>query len=183
MKARSDAAVLQAMMDSIAPEPMSGCWLWLASVTAGGYGQIGYQGRQAYAHRVSWALHNGPIPEGMSVLHRCDVRCCINPTHLFLGNQADNMDDMRAKGRQNYALKPGVVAHNKGARSPVARERHFNARLSEAAVAEIRRRHFAGERQRDLAREFGVVQPHISRIVRNESWADAPSIESLQSAA
>ena len=85
-----------------------GCWLWTANCTKDAegnrrYGLIG-AGRRGegmlYAHRVSWELHNGPIPEGMMVLHTCDNTQCVKPSHLFLGTQSDNMQDMIRKGRQ-----------------------------------------------------------------------------------
>src|SRR5687767_4720826 len=76
-----------------------GCWLWTASRNAKGYGQIMYQRRPIHAHRVSWQLANGPIPDGLCVLHRCDNPQCVNPGHLFLGTIVDNNRDMFAKGR------------------------------------------------------------------------------------
>lgn len=81
------------------PEPNSGCWLWTASLGSTGYGQISIDGRHRKAHRVSWELHNGEIPDGMCVLHRCDVPSCVNPEHLWLGDQPANLKDMWAKGR------------------------------------------------------------------------------------
>lgn len=81
-----------------------GCWLWTAATTNYGYGHIRLKGTEdVSAHRVSWMLAYGSIPEGMHVLHRCDVPACVRPTHLFLGTHADNMADMTAKGRQNKA--------------------------------------------------------------------------------
>jgi len=76
------------------------CWLWTACRTTHGYGQFRPErSRGAQAHRVAWELTNGPIPAGMLVLHRCDNPPCVNPAHLFLGTQSDNMRDMYAKGR------------------------------------------------------------------------------------
>ena len=78
------------------------CWEWTASLSHNGYGQIikCIDGKKKHliAHRVSWEIHFGPIPEGMKVLHRCDNRRCINPGHLFLGSCQDNTDDMIKKG-------------------------------------------------------------------------------------
>ncbi len=77
----------------------SGCWIWLLDTLPYGYGKIKVEGKTKRAHRVSWEEFNGQIPEGMCVLHNCDVPACVNPEHLFLGTQADNMRDMKQKSR------------------------------------------------------------------------------------
>ncbi len=93
------------------PDPNSDCWLWKGGHNEWGYGCIWDGFTASLAHRVSWLLHNGPIPIGMCVLHRCDVRLCVNPDHLWLGTQADNVADMVAKDRQaRKLLDTDVVA-------------------------------------------------------------------------
>lgn len=83
------------------PEPNSGCWIWLGG-TGNNYGKIRF-GKEVYpAHRLSWAIANGPIPPGMQICHRCDNPAYINPDHLFAGTQKDNMQDCIKKGRKRY---------------------------------------------------------------------------------
>lgn len=90
--------------DKYTPEPNSGCWLWEAGVSSIGYGKIGgpkgYP-KGMYAHRASWLIHRGYLPDSKNVLHKCDNRCCVNPDHLYLGTHEDNMKDMKNKGRAN----------------------------------------------------------------------------------
>jgi hypothetical protein len=85
--------------DRCVPVPESGCWLWLGSVSSGGYGQLKIGGKLHRAHRLAWIVFRGPIPAGMMVCHRCDVPLCVNPDHLFVGTARDNFRDCLAKGR------------------------------------------------------------------------------------
>ena len=78
------------------------CWIWVGKLFQGkGYGQFGIIGRTVRAHRFSWELRFGPVPEGLCVLHQCDNPGCVNPNHLFLGTNKDNTADMDRKGRRN----------------------------------------------------------------------------------
>lgn len=103
--------------DMFIPEPNSGCWLWIGACDSVGYGNFRIKNKSWKAHRFSWTIHNGIIPDGLFVLHKCDVRPCINPNHLFLGTHLDNMRDMHAKGRARcgghrkrlYRESPGKV--------------------------------------------------------------------------
>lgn len=113
------------------------CWLWTASVKDGfPYGQIGHPGTRTprRAHRVSWELHNGPIPAGLFVLHKCDNPRCVRPDHLFLGTQSDNLKDAYSKGRMvspmagrtqcknGHAYRDGSYWRNKTTRARVCRQ-------------------------------------------------------------
>ena len=78
--------------------PWSGCWLWNGGLNPSGYGVLGIIGRNQRAHRVSFEEFNGKIPEGMQVLHRCDVKSCVNPAHLYAGTVQDNANDRVKRG-------------------------------------------------------------------------------------
>jgi hypothetical protein len=96
------------------PEPNSGCWLWCACVNRTGYGQMALGTRdekRALAHRVAWMLYRGALPSGALVCHRCDNPACVNPDHLFLGDQRENMRDCSRKGRVNRAVKVRGTSH------------------------------------------------------------------------
>jgi len=140
-----------------------GCWLWTAAKAEFGYGVIGLGGRGTgliRAHRASWELAHGAIPDGMFLLHRCDVPACVNPAHLFLGTLADNAHDAIAKGR---AVDPPRNPHLRG-------ERHYRAKLTEKIVGDIKARARAGERQVDIARAVGVSKDYVCKIVAGQKW-------------
>jgi hypothetical protein len=77
----------------------SGCWIWMGSTWSGGYGYVRNEGKYISAHRYMYELYKGKIPDGLNCLHTCDNPSCVNPNHLFLGTQTDNMRDMIKKGR------------------------------------------------------------------------------------
>lgn len=122
----------------------SECILWTAAIDAYGYGAINGKGKMLKAHRVAWELAYGPIPEGLCVLHKCDVRNCVNVEHLFIGTDGDNVRDMLAKGR--------AVG---------------NKKLSKNDIINIR----ADNRyQKDIAHDYNVTQALISCIKTNKIW-------------
>jgi hypothetical protein len=130
-----------------------GCWIWLAGKSKG-YGVIGLggKGNPAYAHRVSWELHYGPIQKHMDVLHRCDNPPCVRPDHLFLGTQGDNNRDRHAKGRDGSTTR--------------GRPNHRRL-LSDEQVDFIRA---SGDRRSVLARQMGVSIACVGRICRGEMY-------------
>jgi hypothetical protein len=131
------------------------CWPWIGQIDRLGYGSYVMVGTQHLrAHRAAYTLHVGPIPAGLHVLHSCDNRACCNPRHLSVGTHQDNMRDRTARGRD---------WHPPSEHGPAAR---FTAEQVEG----IRRRLAAGERNADLAREFGVRPETISRIRTGYCW-------------
>lgn len=130
----------------------SGCHEWIGSLDAYGYGQLNINRRPAKAHRIAWELANGPVPEGMSILHRCDNPQCVNPEHLFPGTQSDNMKDAARKGR----MHPG--------------EKHGMSKLTESDVLAMRMAHSSGEGRRDIASRFNVPYSTVNEIIRRDAW-------------
>lgn len=142
--------------------PMSGCWLWSDAPDDCGYGRLGLPGNQMVkAHRLSYELHRGPIPDGLQVLHSCDTPPCVNPDHLFLGTHDDNMADRERKGRGNYVpppARPGSL--------------HPRARLSENIVLRLRQQVANGEHV-NLSVEaplLGVAISSLSRALSGRTW-------------
>lgn len=140
------------------------CWNWTASILRTGYGQIHVAGRSSsdYAHRISWLLHRGPIPKGLFVCHHCDNRRCVNPKHLFLGTNRDNMADMCRKGNHWAYKHPEKAARGESVSS---------AKLTETTVRRIRRLHATNRwSQRRLAAKFQVNQTTIGGVIQRRTW-------------
>lgn len=93
-------------------EKTPGCWIWIGSAVASGHGQVNLaDGERWLAHRLSWVIHYGAIPDGLNVCHKCDNPPCANPAHLFLGTQADNVQDAIQKGRPGWRLLQATRRH------------------------------------------------------------------------
>lgn len=135
-------------------EEVNGCWVWTGKSSGYRYGAFNIKGRVVMAHRFSWEMANGEIPNGLHVLHHCDNGFCVKPSHLFVGTHLDNMNDKNRKGRAN----------------PPIGSRNAWAKLTENEVKTIRRRYKRGETQVSLASEYGVSQTTISKMVLRVSW-------------
>jgi len=131
------------------------CWLWTGARTQKGYGQVTLKGRAGYAHRYSYELHKGPIPEGMCVCHTCDNPPCVNPDHLWLGTYAENMADCVSKGRLH----------------DVRGESHPRAKLTTGDVLDIRSWAATGISRAEIARCYCVSGSAICNIVNRERWS------------
>lgn len=138
-------------------EPNTGCWLWTMAFDAHGYGRFNRRGRMVKAHRCSYEMSVGPIPDGLFVCHRCDTPACVRPDHLFLGTPADNMHDMMSKGRHRTVDQRG--------------ENNGNRKLTEAEVREIRS---CGGMLREVAARYGVTLATISAVRLRKVWKDVP---------
>lgn len=138
------------------------CRIWDGARTTAGYGELVVNKILWYTHRLSYLLFKGALPKGMSVCHSCDTPSCINPDHLWLGSQADNLQDARQKGR----TKMGSQC--------------FWAKLTERDIVNIRLLYAAGNvSQSELAAQFNVAQQHISKVINLKRWTHILSCGSV----
>ncbi|MDX9896524.1 MAG: HNH endonuclease [Desulfofustis sp.] len=128
----------------------TGCWDWTASLNANGYGQIKQPGKRVnfIAHRLSYLIHYGAIPDGMSVCHTCDNPKCVKPSHLFLGSQQENLLDMARKGRSTM----------------------HNAKIDEEKAFAIHKMAAEGMSQAKIGKAFGIGQQTVWKILRGLRW-------------
>ncbi len=146
----------------VSPEPTSGCHLWTGGTMGHGYGQFAESASsrdpKTYAHRFAWRVEYGEIPRGLVVCHKCDNTLCVNPRHLFLGTQADNMADMKRKGRHLYGEKNGA------------------SKLTASQVGKIRAMCAEHVPQARIAKTFGISQGLVSLIHNNLVWKNSPAL-------
>jgi hypothetical protein len=128
-------------------ERSEGCWTWTANTNQSGYGMFAHPARgMISAHRVSWEIANGPISDGAHVLHSCDNRTCVNPSHMRLGSHDDNMRDM------------------------AERERSRTTKLTASDVSTIRELARTGRSLRSIAREFRISPGNVGFIIAGKTW-------------
>ncbi len=151
---RQELAQQRLMINADCSDPEK-CWEWKFSLE-GGYGRTSFLGEKIMAHRLSWEAFKGEIPNGLFVLHRCDNRKCINPSHLFLGTLAENNLDRDAKGRHKprYGTDNGL------------------AKLNYEKARKIRVAYECGAGQRELAEAYGVSQKAIFMVIHNITWKE-----------
>jgi hypothetical protein len=145
-------------MRHIEPDPFGGCWLWTGSMLFDtGYGKFALGRKCMAASRAAWLLFRGPVGSGLHVCHKCDVRACCNPDHLFLGTHAENMADMIAKGKKGGA----------------SGSRHPRAKLTEETASQARAMLASRQSQRAVAAHFGVSAGTIQALHEGRTWVAA----------
>ena len=132
--------------------PEAGCWIWMGATQVRGYGELISHNRKHLAHRASYEAFVGPIPKGMNVCHSCDNVYCVNPAHLFLGTQKQNLQDMASKGRST-----------RGQRNPMAK-------LTEEEVKDIKYFLSIGINDSDIAKQYEVTRGAINLIKQGKRW-------------
>ena len=133
---------------------VSGCVLWTGTATPCGYGRMSMNRRRLLTHRAVFELHNGPIPTGMCICHKCDTPACCNIDHLFMGTMQDNMDDRGAKGRNRVGIG----------------EKQHLAVLTEELVRDIRKRSAEGEACLHISRSLKVGNNTVWNVIKGNTW-------------
>lgn len=134
------------------------CWLWAGYLNKDGYGKFRYKGHVRGAHRISWILFKTPIPNGLCVLHKCDNPKCVNPSHLFIGTQIDNIKDMVKKKRWRGPDQSAEKSHR--------------AKLNWKSVKLIRQLKKEGHPVWAISNAFAISQANIYFILNNQTWVE-----------
>jgi len=138
-------------------EPNTGCWLWAGPIGPKGYGSTYYQGKRQGAHRASFLFHKGlKDTNQLHVLHKCDVPLCINPEHLYLGTQEQNVRDRDSRGRNGYVVDP-LTGYSKGGRGKL--------HISEARSIKADTRSWS-----QIAAHYGVSRTTVQQIKNGSIW-------------
>lgn len=173
---------LQNFLDKVIRGYGGDCWIWGGAGHDEGYGAFAINRKLHTAHRASYMLHKGPIPEGMFICHSCDVKRCVNPDHLWAGNQVANMQDCIRKGRHSHGETHSESLRNRKIKREdycfvkyphlVPRgEKNFFAKLTEEKVRLIRMLISQGVKQNAIAKQMGISTGVISEIRHRKAWA------------
>ena len=143
------------------------CWEWTGAKIPDGYGSIRFNGKPQGAHRVSWILNNGEVPNGLFVCHKCDNRLCVRPDHLFLATNRENILDAKSKGRLATGERNGLRKHPE---SILRGSKHGRSRVNEEQVEEIRSMYALGKSQKEIGAKFGLYHSTVWSIVHGVNW-------------
>lgn len=155
------------LLNRIQIDLKTGCWNWTLSKSGNRYGAAWFEGKKLAAHRASYEIFVGPIPKGLNACHKCDNSICINPHHIFIGTQKENIDDCRKKGRFGldiYYKNGGHLGRRNGVGPWLKGEDHGQAKLTNAQALEILSLLSNKVKQKVIAKEFGVDQSTVSDI-------------------
>lgn len=153
-----DPFVLARFFSNVSSMGKDQCWQWTGIRNSNGYGRFPYKDAHLLAHRLAYVIFYGDVPKGFCVCHKCDNRLCVNPYHLWLGTQAENLQDAARKGRM---YQPNTRAEKNG-----------NTCLTWEKVRTIRKMKKAGTKNYHLAGLFGVSASTIGNIVKQETWKE-----------
>ena len=151
--------------------PNGDCWEWTGYIDPSkksGYGMLAFEGKTQKSHRVAWILTNGEIPDGMQVLHKCDHRPCVNPNHLFLGTNYDNVQDKISKGRHPRGLEASMYSN------PKRGSDNWHSRFSDEEVLAMRAMYASGSKCKDIATAFKLKDHVCNMILHGRRWAHLP---------